>query len=75
MQQSISLVINKALQFSLSTVWGSEGLAELLSPVPPSHLGPGEDGSKEVDEPELELIGELPTRLETLCKYKRGSRK
>ena len=46
-----------------------------LSPMSPSHLGPREDGSKEVDEPELELIGELPTRLETLCKYKRGSRK
>lgn len=47
----------------------------MLSPVPPSHLGPGEDGSKEVDEPELELVGELPTRLETFCKYKRGGRK
>lgn len=42
-----------------------------LSPSPPQqYLGPREDGPEEVDEPELELVGELPAGLEALCKDK-----
>lgn len=54
-------------------VWQSLGdpPVSLLSPSPPQkYLGPGEDGPEEVDDPKLELIGELPAGLEALCKDK-----
>lgn len=54
-------------------VWQSRGDPPVspLSPSPPQkYLGPGEDGPEEVDDPELELVGELPAGLEALCKDK-----
>lgn len=73
MQQSILFVMRLCSLVSAKSGEGRFGRAA-LSPMSPSHLGPREDGSKEVDEPELELVGELLTRLETFCKHKKGSR-